>query len=614
MTLPLVLCLLAQAAGAEQDAGSYPSGRFGEYLATHDGLLGPVDLVALEDGSLVLVERDADRLTRLAADGTAAAFGPADLDAPLGIAALPGGGYFVADTGNDRVLVLGDDGSVQRAWGERGDGTGATFRGPAGVAANAELLAVADAGNGIVQLYDRAGVWQRSLSAPLARPVAVALDGDGTAFVVDAGRHRVEVFDASGEHRFGWGDFGPHAGLFGHPSDVALGTTDGATRVYVSDADNHRVQVFTSSGKPIYEWGKHALRPREGAGSLHYPSGIALTPDGSTALVCEAFQDRVQRFGPTERDPALFMTDPTITPWKVAPHYGMELATARDLLILFEPETQVVLVHDLELDEPVLVCRMASFGDGPGQLREIADVAIDPATWTVHVTDRGRGTLSSYVLDHEPDAPLKNDPRKGSFARSVDLSAALGEAPGTIVPGAVALGPDGALAVVDERAGRVLLLDARGQRTGEVGGFDAPADLVWSEGELFVSDRGARSVVVVATDGSGRRSIGGFARPHGIAVDGSGEERELYVVDEAEHRVRVLNPAGEELRSFGSKGLGATELYRPRGIGIDERGRVLVLDHGNHRGQAFGRSGEFLLAFGSRSYVKLTRRPRSESR
>ena len=455
---PLLLLLPTIASATQEQEGqpAHPPGRFGEYLGVHQALRGPVDALVLEGGELLLVERDADRLVRLDADGTAAPFGPDDLDAPTGVAALPGGGFAVADGGGDRVLLLDPDGRVTRAWGGRGDGAAGRFRGPMGIAAAGDALYIADAGNGEVQIYDHQGERRGALGAPLLRPVAVAVDADGSAYVVDAALHRVEVFSAAGEHLRGWGDFGPHSGLFGHPTDVELAPFEGRTRVYVSDADNHRVQVFTPAGEPIYEWGKHALRPREGEGSLHYPSGIALSPDGSTAIVCEAFQDRVQRFGPTQRDPQLFMTDPVITPWKVAPHYGMELATAGDLMILFEPETQSVLVQDLELEEPVLVTRLGTFGDGPGQFREIADVAVDPADWSVHVTDRVRGTLSSYALDHEPEAPLRYNPRMGSFVRSVDLRAALGgeDGPAPLVPGALALGPGGGMALVDERDGR----------------------------------------------------------------------------------------------------------------------------------------------------------------
>ena len=80
--------------------------------------------------------------------------------------------------------------------------------------------------------------------------------------------------------------FGSLPGQLASPGAVRVS----GERVYVCDTANHRVLVFDLDGKPLYDWGVHALLPHEGAGKLHYPSGIAVAPDGARALVLEDFE------------------------------------------------------------------------------------------------------------------------------------------------------------------------------------------------------------------------------------------------------------------------------------------------------------------------------------
>ncbi len=590
---PVLAALLALCRQADGGTGQgFPPGRYGAYARGVEGLRAPVDAVVLADGSLLVAERDAGRLLRIAPDGAREAFGP-PLDAPEDVALLEDGGVAVADTGRDRILLLDAQGALVREI----DGAARGFSGPAGIAAAPGLIYAADPRAGRVVVLDREGAPVRALAAPLVRPVAVELGPAGEAFVVDSGAHRVEVFDRDGKHLRGFGDFGPHAGLLGHPRDLAVAQE----RVLVADSDNHRIQAFDLAGNYVYEWGKHALRPREGEGSLHYPSGIALAPDGSLAVVCEAFGDRLQVFARTEEDPQRFMTEAGLMPWKTSPHYGPEIATAGDLLVTYEPETQTVLVHDLELDEPVEVTRLGGYGDAPGQQREIGGLCIDPRGWKVIVSDRIAGTLSTYVLKHEPDAPLKMDPRMASFARAERVE--LGAAGAPARPGALCLAWDGALAVVDE-AGRAVCLLADGRVARRIEGLDDPVDLAFAGGELYVVDRGARAVAVFDRDGKRLRTLAGCERPRGVAAAAGGE---VYVTDEAAHRVRVYGHDGAPLFDFGGEGLGPGQLCHPAGIALDARDRVIVLDHGNHRGMVFDRKGAFLLAFGPRGYVKPAR-------
>ena len=325
--------------------------------------------------------------------------------------------------------------------------------------------------------------------------------------------------------------------------------------------------------------------------------------------MAEASQDRIQVFGPTEEDPRTFMTDPMILPWKVSPHYGMPAATAGDLLALIEPETQNVLVFDLELEEPVEMSRFGGYGRMPGMFRELSGLAIDASSWTLWAADRGARTLSAFRLDHDPDAPLRQVPNLATFARSVSLDALVEDG---CDPGDIALGPDGSLLVCDMRHGRILWLSSelKLQRVLGADALDEPVDLAWDDERklLHVVDAGTRDIVTFHEDGGlERRQVGD---PFGIALSAHGL---LYVTDLLNHSVRTLPPDSSGIYPpsgirWGRPGLGKGEMRRPRGLVVDERGRVIVVDHGNHRGCIFDLDGTFRHAFGPRLYVKPTRR------
>ena len=65
---------------------------------------------------------------------------------------------------------------------------------------------------------------------------------------------------------------------------------------------------------------------------------------------------------------------------------------------------------------------------------------------------------------------------------------------------------------------------------------------------------------------------------------------------------------GAPKQSFGRRGIGRVEFFKPKGLTFDSKGDLLILDWGNHRGQVLTRDGDFLGAFGSRVFVVPTLR------
>jgi DNA-binding beta-propeller fold protein YncE len=130
----------------------------GNFLTTY-GSLGssagqlnsPQGLVVDESGRVLVTDQGNNRLVVLGFDGTEfdylASFS-AGLSAPSGVAVDTWGNIVVADTGNHRVVVLDPEGKLMAEYSEPNDGYSGTFNAPRGVAVEAcGNLVVADTGN-----------------------------------------------------------------------------------------------------------------------------------------------------------------------------------------------------------------------------------------------------------------------------------------------------------------------------------------------------------------------------------------------------------------------------------------------------------------------------------
>ena len=91
------------------------------------------------------------------------------------------------------------------------------------------------------------------------------------------------------------------------------------------------------------------------------------------------------------------------------------------------------------------------------------------------------------------------------------------------------------------------------------------------------------------------KTISGVKWPWGVAVNQRGE---VIVAENSGHCVSIINPTGEKLRSFGSKGSGHGQFKDPRGVAVDDDGNILVADIGNHRIQKLTIDGKFITAVG----------------
>jgi DNA-binding beta-propeller fold protein YncE len=184
----------------------------------------------------------------------------------------------------------------------------------------------------------------------------------------------------------------------------------------------------------------------------------------------------------------------------------------------------------------------------------------------------------------------------------------------------VALGHDGVLYVLN-RAGsdielrmpykRVTMCTLDEDYLGEFSsGGSGDGQIMWpvaiaidGEGNVYISDEALHRISIF--DGQGHflgkwgvkgDGVGEFNRPAGLAFD---QDQHLLVVDGLNHRIQRYTTDGRFLGQWGQAGRGPGALNTPWGIAVDRAGDVYVADWRNDRLQKFDAQGRFLASYGA---------------
>jgi DNA-binding beta-propeller fold protein YncE len=623
----VLVCLGLALPAIAQSAPPAEFARLGAYVSEIVDLARPAAVAIDANDRVYVVEELAGRVRVFDSAGvplrTFGELGGAhgDLREPQGIAVPADGKAYVADTGNDRVCVFDAEGRFERVIGRRGAGPG-EFNHPLGVAVYGERLYVADSRNHRVQVFDREGTFVLHIGrcgrgrGELFHPVDVAVDSAGAVYVADLDNERIQKFDSAGKFVASIGDFGPYLGLFASPSGVRC-VDD---RLYVADRDNHRVQVFDAKGAVLYEWGLHVLRPREGAGKLHYPNQIAIAPSGRFAVVAESVENRCQFFGPKEQGaPA-----PLVQDKGASSHVGAGIDVRNELCALVEPSTPGALLLDFSTGRAIEITRFGGYGSKPGELIRPVDIAFTNDAQSVWISDPGNARLSMFKVARAPGEPLRYDPVLARFVKSIDLNRLSAEsgsasAPWPIEPGTIECDASGDLYVADLANARVVVIGSDlsirrtfGRHGTGAGELLRPTAIAFSRSNelVYVVDAAAQRVQAFDREGSASFAFGGrgdapgeFVRPFGCTVNIDGF---VYVTDEGAHVVQKFDERGRFVARFGVQGLGRIEFFEPQGIACDRSNALWIVDSGNHRVQVLPSDGSFREAIGARLYVQPT--------
>ena len=128
--------------------------------------------------------------------------------------------------------------------------------------------------------------------------------------------------------------------------------------------------------------------------------------------------------------------------------------------------------------------------------------------------------------------------------------------------------------------------------------------IVDNDGSILVVDNNYR-IQKFSSDGKFITAVGKkgdkkleFDRPCGIGIHP--HNGKIYVADQRNHRIQILNPDLTFSSSFGSCGSLDGQFQCPLDVAFDNIGNVYVADASNHCIQGFTAEGKFLLKFGNR--------------
>lgn len=213
---------------------------------------------------------------------------------PAGVTALPLGWLVVADSGNDRLLMVDPQGGTAIALSSQGSAIGA-MRQPTAVAAMPDgRIVIADTGNHRLVF---AGVfagpawsaWGESIGdSPQGfhTPTATCVDASSRILVADPGAARLVRIDAA--NGSGWTELAlPPGGRTPRPNALAAGPGGG---VLVSDLWNSRVLLLGADDSFT------VLIDGAADGSLTAPVGVAML--GADVLVADAATASIGRWAP----------------------------------------------------------------------------------------------------------------------------------------------------------------------------------------------------------------------------------------------------------------------------------------------------------------------------
>ena len=520
---------------------------------------------------------------------------------PASIAIAPGGTRYVADSGRDRIVRVGNRiRPVSTGWAEPKDlsvdvvnprflwvadpgvnGTGAatgdtverldTVTGARSVLIDGltDAQAVANDGSGVyvadtyatpgrLLKVSRAGtvLWTLTACDTIAfdRPRDVAVGADGDVYLADTDNDRIVRVTPSGACAGGFGGIDAPRGL--GPKGSGLWITEGLSS---------RVRFFTYAGSNVRSFGSY------GGGSRQFRSAFCVVALARVIEVCDTYGWAIKRFevrGRIEVLASLGGTPPAAGgfngPWDVAyarngtfvvsdwfNHRLQRFSADGRFLSRFgaygaQPSGTFIFPRGLAMDAGTLVVT-----DSENNRLQL----LDPATWSTV-------------------APVVRPAGTPKFAR----------------PHQAAVAPDGTYWVADTLNTRAIRLDGDGTELDRIDLAGMPRGIaVDASGRVYVAhgDRIDRFTAAGTFDvqiaGAGT-APGQVRQPYGLRIAELGGEELLFVADRNNHRVQVLDLTGTVVEILDPAGTAMGPFSFPQGVAVNEAtGTIAVADHGNDR-------------------------------
>ncbi|MGA2455744.1 MAG: SMP-30/gluconolactonase/LRE family protein [Solirubrobacteraceae bacterium] len=293
---------------------------------------------------------------------------------PTAAAVASNGNVWVADTSNHRLEEFSASGAFIEAlgWGVSNGkeelqtctssckaGTVSSLS-PDGIAINHTTgeIYVADAANNRVDVFSASGELYFVFGEGFSDPHGIAIDSSGNIWVANTGADKVTEYEAPfGGLMASYGAAGKGLGQFEHPSGVAFA----GGNLYVTDLENQRIQELkTSTGEWVREFGNTGSETEK----VSDPSAIATDEPNGDLYVASYATGRVQAFS----------------------------------------------------QEGKYVESFGKFGSEHEDLEDPAGIAINPTSGAMYVGDEGNNRVDVWAPTGPSEEPIQAPPTLGTSA------------------------------------------------------------------------------------------------------------------------------------------------------------------------------------------------------
>jgi sugar lactone lactonase YvrE len=493
-----------------------------------------------------------------------------------GIASGADGTVYVADTGNNRIVMFDKDGGSKGSFGMKGSEPG-RLKGPASVAVGADgRVYVADTGNDRVQAFTQDGILLfqfggnttvKKEQGLFSGPSKIALDPSDNIYVLDEGNERIQKFDSSAkfvrEFPLLGADFGVDVYGFMYVLDPSAG------KVVEQDPAGQILGKFGSSGK--------------GSGQFKKPQGVAVAPDGSV-IIADTGNARLMRVELANKLKSKPLPVNTVTklsvtgPSRKLSYAATQLAVYGDDLYAYIPAQGQFVVLGADGKEK------KRFGKAKGKGADVTRGTEGMAASEKHglyVSDTPNNRLQHFALDGKHKANhLESSGMFDSKAKEGRVKS----------PRGVAINDDGSIYIANAGNARVDAVSPEGVFLFGFGPsvgphtMEEPVSLAWDKaGFIYVADKSAARVIKAEPSGAFIAELGGpgknpgqYESPVSVVYDGNSY---VYVLDSVLRRVSVYNKEGRWLSDLFAGGPGSRELTEPVSLAI-QGSSLLIADKG----------------------------------
>lgn len=560
------------------------------------------------DGTVWALDTRGDRVERFAADlsGTVTVFGGSgsgvgQFSFPSGLTVGDDGRVWITDTRNDRIQILDPVSGTFSVFPV----TGTTIDDPEGIALGSGGVYVADTKNNRVVRLANDGTFIAAY-AGVSAPEGVATASDGTLWVADTGNDRLVHLAADLTHLADVGASGTGPLQFDRPHAIDVH----GERLYVADTFNHRVQVLTGAidPQPFAPAYIGAISDPAGVAPL-YPAGGVTTSSGDR-YVADSGGSRIVRIDPSGiqttvsgasagwNDPRDIVLDPDgSTLWAVNTSAStvVHFATDGTILATFGP-AEFTTPYGLDIDATGVY------------VADTYDNEVVKLNATTGAVLWRQSTCSATAFSRPRDVGLGPDGNLYVTDTDNDRIAVLAPDTGACVRGFGTRGTANGQfrsprAVASDGASGIWVADAfnyRVQHLTTTGGFIAktsggagtgPSDFrqpgcVWLDGAVLAVcdtwnhriqrfDVGATGTPTFRDQlGGVPPAAGGFNGPFGVGYAPNGD---LYTTDWFNHRVQRFDASHAFISQWGGYGTVNGAMIFPRDVLVTPTGDTVVL-------------------------------------